>query len=111
MRGSGGTATRRALITLSGKQRRYLRSLGHHLQAVVQIGKHGITEAVIAATDAAITTHELVKIRRGSECPQERSEIAGALSEALKADVVQQLGHTVLLYRRHPQEPVIELPR
>jgi RNA-binding protein len=97
-------------MTLSGRQRRYLRSLGHHLDPVVQIGKHGITDAVIKAADEAITTHELIKVKRGSECPTSRESIAEALADALRAEVVQELGHTLLLYRKHPKEPTIELP-
>ena len=99
------------LVSLSGKQRRFLRSLGHHLEPVVQIGKQGITEAVIAAADDAITTHELVKIRRSGDCPATREEVAGKLGQALDAEIVQQLGHVVLLYRRHPEQPAIQLPR
>jgi len=95
---------------LSGKQRRHLRSLGHHLNPVVQLGKHGITDAIVAASEAAITTHELIKVRRGGECPQSRKEIAPLLAERLKAELVQEIGHTFLLYRRHPDEPQIELP-
>jgi RNA-binding protein len=98
-------------VTLTGKQRRYLRSLGHHLEAVVQLGKQGITDTIVAATDTAIVTHELIKVRRGSECPQTRSEIADALSEKLQAEIVQQLGHTVLLYRRRAKDPDSKLPR
>jgi RNA-binding protein len=97
-------------MALSGKQRRYLRSLGHHLNPVVQLGKHGITDAVIAAVEEAITTHELIKVKRGSECPDPRQAVAKRLSEAVGAEVIQQLGHTVLLYRKHPEEPHIELP-
>ncbi len=97
-------------MSLTGKQRRYLRSLGHHLNPVVQLGKHGITPAVVEAADEAITTHELIKVKRGSECPDPRETVAKALSEALGAELIQQLGHTVLLYRRHPKEPQIELP-
>jgi len=78
---------------------------------VVQLGKHGLTDPVFAATDDAILTHELIKVRRGSECPQTRSEIAEALSQKLGAEIVQQLGHTVLLYRRRKKEPKIELPK
>lgn len=98
-------------MSLSGKQRRYLRSLGHHLQALVQIGKQGVSDGVVTAADEALGSHELVKIRRSSDCPQSRKEVATSLSEALGAELVQQLGHTVLLYRKHPDEPVIRLPR
>jgi RNA-binding protein len=97
-------------VSLTGKQRRHLRALGHHLEPVVLLGKHGVTDAVIHATDAALTDHELVKVRRGTECPDDRAAIATALAEALGAQVIQQIGHTVLLYRRHPQKPVIDLP-
>ncbi|HET9934754.1 MAG TPA: YhbY family RNA-binding protein, partial [Polyangiaceae bacterium] len=48
---------------LSGKQRRYLRSLGHELSPVVQIGHQGLTEAVLSAIDQALETHELIKVR------------------------------------------------
>ena len=98
-------------MTMTGKQRRYLRSLGHHLDPVVQLGKHGLTDAVVAATDEAITTHELIKVRRGGECPEAREQVADTLRTRLKAEVVQQLGHTVLLYRRRAEEPTILLPR
>ena len=96
---------------LSGKQRRYLRALGHHLTPIVLVGKNGVTDAAIDAIDVAIVTHELIKVRRSSECPQSRKEMALALSERLGAECVQQLGHTVLLYRAHPDKPTIELPR
>jgi len=97
-------------MSLTGKQRRFLRGLGHHLNPVVQLGKQGITDAIIAATDEAIATHELIKVRRGGECPASHDEVADKLSVALSAEIVQKLGRTVLLYRRQPEEPTIELP-
>lgn len=93
---------------LTGKQRRHLRALGHHLEPVVQLGKHGVTDSVIRAADSALTDHELVKVRRGTECPDDRDVIAAALASALAAEVVQKIGHTVLLYRRRPDRPIIE---
>lgn len=96
---------------LSGKQRRHLRSLGHHLKPVVQLGKHGLSDSVVEAVNIAIGTHELVKVRCGGECPVPRKEVAQRLAAALEAEVVQELGHTCLLFRRHPDEPKIELPR
>ncbi|MCA9619024.1 MAG: ribosome assembly RNA-binding protein YhbY [Myxococcales bacterium] len=98
-------------MRLTGKQLRHLRALGHHLDPVVQLGKHGITDAVVAATNEAITVHELVKVKRSADCPTSKQDMAAELARALDAEVVQILGHTALLYRRHPDKPVIELPR
>lgn len=98
-------------MTLTGKQKRYLRSLGHHLDPVVQLGKSGMSDGVSSAVDDALQRHELVKIRLGTECPDERNDVAEALAPGLKAEIVQLLGRTILLYRRHPKKPVIVLPK
>lgn len=97
-------------LDLTGKQRRHLRALGHHLDPVVQLGKAGLTDGVVTAADAALERHELVKIRLGTECPDELDDVADTLSERLRAAVAQTLGRTILLYRRHPKEPKITLP-
>jgi RNA-binding protein len=96
-------------LALSGKQRRQLRGLGHDLDPVVQLGKHGLTDAVSAAVDAALEQHELVKVRVGTECPNDRHEVGEQLAVALRAELAQVLGRTILLYRRHPKQPKIKL--
>ena len=98
-------------MSLSGKQRRYLRSLGHPLDPVVTVGKDGVTEAVGEALDVALTRHELVKVRVGRNAVVGRDEAAAALAEATGAEVAQLLGSTILLYRADPEEPRIRLPR
>ncbi|WP_437603728.1 ribosome assembly RNA-binding protein YhbY [Sorangium sp. So ce590] len=97
-------------MDLTGKQRRHLRALAHHLDPIVQLGKAGLTDGVVAAVDAALERHELVKVRLGTECPDDQGEVAGSLSERLRAEVAQTLGRTILLYRRHPKQPKIKLP-
>jgi RNA-binding protein len=96
-------------VDLTGKQRRHLRALGHHLEPLVQLGKGGLTDGVASAIEAALEQHELVKVRLGTECPDARDEVAAALSGRLGAEIAQTLGRTILLYRRHPKEPKIEL--
>jgi RNA-binding protein len=98
-------------VELTGKQRRFLRGLGHSLHALVQLGKGGIDEGVLRALDAALEQHELVKVRLGAEAPEGRDEAAEALAERTRSAVAQVLGRTILLYRRHPKEPKIVLPR
>lgn len=98
-------------MSLSGKQKRYLRSLGHHLEPVVQIGKQGLTSAVTAAVDAALEQHELIKLRIGTECPDDRYELVERLAPEVKADVAQIMGRTALLYRRRAKDAKIVLPK
>lgn len=101
----------KATRPLGGKQRRHLRSLGHHLEPVVQLGKQGLTDAVVAAVDEALTRHELVKVRIGTECPDDRHDVAERLGPLVKGEIAQVLGRTLLVYRRHPKEPKIQLPK
>lgn len=98
-------------MALTGKQSRHLRGLGHHLDPVVHIGKEGVTEALSKAIDQALTDHELVKVKLLPEAPDDRHDAAETLAGALKAEVAQVLGRTLLLYRRHPSLPKINLPR
>jgi RNA-binding protein len=95
---------------LGGKQRRYLRGLGHALDPVVQVGKEGVTDGVVAALEVALTTHELVKVKLGQSAPVDRHEAAGELAARTESELVQVLGKAVLLYRAHPEDPRIELP-
>lgn len=96
---------------LSGKQRRYLRALGHPLDAVVTIGKEGLTGAVSDAVDAALATHELIKVRIGKSAICDKKETAAELATATRSEVAQILGKVILLYRADPDEPKIKLPR
>ena len=95
-------------MPLTGKQRRKLRALGHHLQVVVQVGHQGVTPAVVAATEQALFDHELIKVKIGSECPVDRHEVADRLDEEPGVDLVQMVGRVLLLYKRHPHTPRYE---
>lgn len=94
---------------LTGKQKRYLRGLGHSLKPVVLVGKAEVTEALIAETTEALSFHELIKVKVLESCMLEKREIADMLAEGCDAEVAQILGRTILLYRK-AKEPKIELP-
>jgi len=95
--------------TLAGYQLKYLRGLAHDLEAVVQVGDKGVTPAVIKAVDVALDTHELIKVRMRE--PPDKKAMAAALAEQSGAVLCGLIGHTVILYRRHPEEPKIHVPK
>lgn len=102
------TVSSRALPTLTGAQRRHLRSLAHPLRPVVFIGEGGISEAVLKALDDALASHELVKIRLRQ--PSNKKDAARRLAEASRSALCGVVGHTVVLYRPDPEEPRIQIP-
>lgn len=95
---------------LTSKQKRYLKSLGSNLEPVVQIGKAGVADTVVAGTEDVIAARELIKVRVLKNSPQEPLEAITSLARATGAELVQVIGRNGLLYRRHPEKPKIELP-
>ena len=100
---------KRSLMGAS-RLRKALRAAGHHLQPIVQVGKEGLTERVLAQLSEALDHHELVKVKVGTESPEERFEVAERIREEGNAQVAQVLGRTILAYRRHPKKPKFEAP-
>lgn len=95
---------------LSGKQKRHLRALGHSLKPVIQVGKKEIDAALLAETNVALESHELIKVKLLESCLLEKGEAAEILARECRAEVAQILGRTILLYRP-AKEPVIKLPK
>lgn len=94
---------------LDKEGRRYLRSLAHALKPVVRLGQHGLTAAVSKELDGALQHHELVKVKLSVSGKEERLAQVNALCLSVKAECVQQIGHTATLFRRNIKKPVIDL--
>jgi len=95
---------------LRGRDRRYLRGLGHGLEPTAFVGKEGVGPSVVASIGEAFAHHELIKVRLERGCPVERKEAGRQLAALTQSELVQVLGRTVLLYRRDPEQPRIQLP-
>lgn len=95
---------------LTGKQVRFLRGLGHHLNPVVLVGKEEITDSLLASVESALNTHELIKVKLQEGCLLDRREVAEILSQKTGSAVAQILGKTILLFRQSEQRK-IELPK
>ena len=87
----------------TGSDRKYLRQLAHPLKPLVQIGSAGVTDALIAAVDTALSDHELIKIRF-LDYKGEKKELAGQIAEKTGADIAGVIGHVAILYREAPDE-------
>ena len=94
-------------LEISAKQRKRLRGLAHPLQPIVLVGQEGLTQGVIRATEAALLAHELVKVRMHQ--PTQKKVWAERLAAATGSALCGLVGHTMILYRPHPEKPRIRL--
>lgn len=94
---------------LTGKQKRYLRSLASTMPAVFRVGKEGVSENMIIGIRQGLEANEIVKVKILDNCTDELNQVALDLSAGTKADIVQIIGHTVILYRP-AKKPKIQLP-
>lgn len=100
------------MTQLTSRQRAHLRSLAHPLKPLFQIGKEGVTENSARTIGESFNTRELIKIKVHDSAPQEARESGEALVALIPdAHLVQVIGKTLVVYRPHPDNPEIRLPR
>ena len=97
-------------MTLTNKQKQYLKGLAHSLKPVVLLGQHGLTEGVLAEIDLALNFHELIKVKVAAEDREVKTLIMDAIIRETGALKVQSIGHMLTLYRSS-EEKKISLPR
>ena len=97
-------------MTLSNKQKQYLKGLAHSLKPVVQLGQNGLTEGVLAEIDGALAHHELIKIKVPSDDREEKNLIMDTIVRETKSIKLQVIGHVLIVYRQSDENKV-ELPR
>ncbi len=96
-------------MPLTSKQRSQLRALAAAEDTIVQVGKGGVTENVIASVSAALKARELIKGRVLENSMLTAREACDALCEACRAEAVQVIGTKFVLYKRNEKEPRIVL--
>jgi RNA-binding protein len=96
-------------MSLTAKQRQYLKGLAHKRKPVVMLGSAGLTPAVLAEIELALARHELLKIRLPAVDRDERHALVEDMCGKTGAEAVQEIGRVAVLYRR-AHKPRIELP-
>ena len=89
---------------MTSKERARLKALAANEDTIIQIGKSGITDSVVASVNDALSARELVKGRVLESSMLTAREACAALSEACAAEPVQAIGTRFVLYRKNPDK-------
>jgi len=93
-------------VALSNKQVKYLKSLAHKLQPVVNIGQNGVTEPVMKEVEQTLLAHELIKLKIRCDDQDEFKALTGEVLSRTNAELVQTIGHTIVLFRSSEEEKI-----
>lgn len=89
---------------MTSKQRAFLKSKAHHLNATVQVGAASIHENMINSLNEAFNNRELLKVKVNRIDKSDRNEVknvANQIQEASDIQVVAIIGTTIILYKEH----------
>lgn len=78
-----------------------LKSEAHQISPILNIGKNGVTDALIEELNKQIKANRLVKIRilKSAEEEKDVKAIADEIAEATRSTLIEVRGRTVVLYR------------
>lgn len=96
-------------MTLTSKQRSYLKSIAQKTESIFQIGKNGLTPEVTEAVGQALDARELVKISILQNCLEDPRDMAERLAGRTQSLVVQVIGKKIILYKPAKKNPKITL--
>lgn len=89
------------MVELSSDRIKELRGEAQQLDAKLQVGKSGISDAFVEELLSMLKRDRLVKVRllRSARTGSDRDEMAEQLADAADAVLVETRGNTVVLYR------------
>jgi RNA-binding protein len=91
-------------MTLTPRQRRWLKATAHPLKPVVTVGQHGLSEAVLAELETALAHHELLKVKIAAGDRMLRDAMIAEMTSATAAELVNRIGNIAVLYRHNPKK-------
>ena len=86
-------------MTLTGKQKNYLRGIAHNLNPIVMIGGKGLTESVMNEIELALDQHELLKIKLPGNQKVEKVALLAQITTKSNSEPVQLIGRVAVIYR------------
>ncbi|WKB36884.1 ribosome assembly RNA-binding protein YhbY [Terrilactibacillus sp. S3-3] len=95
---------------LTNKQKKFLKKEAHHLKPIFQVGKSGLHDTIIKELNAVLEARELIKVGLLQNTDEVAEEAGVRLAQAIDAELVQVIGHTLSLYKQSKEHKRIELP-
>jgi RNA-binding protein len=92
---------------LSNREVRELKARAQRIKPILKVGKDGLSPAFLKAVEDALAHHELVKIKF-DEFKEQKKELGPKLANEAKANLIMQVGHVVVLFRRKPVAASVE---
>ena len=89
---------------MTGKERAAFRAQANSLEPLFQIGKGGMSDALVKQVADALRKRELIKIKLLETCPNPIKEVASEIAEKTGAEVVQTIGTKIVLFKVSSQE-------
>jgi len=93
-------------MTLSGKQKNYLRGIAHNKKPIVTIGGKGLTEAVLNEINIALDQHELIKIKLPTNDKSEKVALMAQITSESDSEPVQLIGRIAVIYRGNNEQKI-----
>lgn len=84
----------------TSKIKQKLKADAHALHPVVMIADKGLSPSVIAEIEAALTAHELIKIKIATGDKVTRKALSETICQKLDCALVQIIGHISIFYRK-----------
>ena len=85
---------------MTSKQRAYLKGLAMNIEPIFNIGKASLTDEIITAVSEALEARELIKIGVLKNFLDDPAEIARAIAENTRSEVVQVIGKKIVIYKQ-----------
>ncbi len=106
--------TPQTTVLLSTRHKQFLKALAHPLNPLVQIGKEGLSTALIDTVKAELENHELIKVKIGNNSGLEKHSTSQTVAEQTASSLVQLIGKIFVLYKANPEKAKdkrIKLPK
>ncbi len=86
-------------MSITQEQKKHFRTLGHKLNPLVTVAGKGLTENLQLEVDRALEDHELIKVKFSISDRELKKQMIRELCNVVEAQIIQEIGHVVLIYR------------